>query len=1454
MAKTLDELKNIRQQMSINLHTVKDEAAVKSFMKESAWTGEVAVQQIKNDKVKLWTLGKDNVTAVDFIDRQTIEGLIASASSLVIASATPSTVNVLEEWKLINLTTSAECGEHIKIYKDRTIKTAKIDKMDATIDAEGNIIPGISGETALCIVYILADGSYSLVTINLQHFIEENEFESGVTCENHIVHGVVAPFGKTNDNFLFVDGDGFYTSGITESIALEIVSAATTDETVKEAWKLFNKKLNKQYGEIINIYKDQNVVNVYIGHVDDTISPSGAITYGSGETGFNLVKLNAEGKHELIKVNMQRFIEETEIGHGLEMSGHTLVGKVASGITSPDNHLFVDDRGFYLSGLTEILPVLYGLTMAKAKASSDRYGYVTVDSAKTGEHLTYTVSGYDIASYTVVGSGWVSSSITEVIIENEKITAKALNNIAKCISALTPSSEDKTVVITPSFSGTDYSVNIDNKTIGKDDNGVLSTLLMIASAVPSTANVYEEWRLVDQNYDEISGSSHIMIYKDSALIQVYIGKTDDKCDPITGVITPGVSGATALCFLYMLADGTYELVTIDVTLFFSEEIFKKGFDVNKSAHTIDVKIDEKSEPYLTVSMAGVKLSGVSAMNATELTRVATTNPTVREAWRLYNPVLKKQYGEILNVYKDQRIVNAYIGHYDDIISSSGAITVGSGETAFNLVKLNDEEKYELIKVNTQRFIEETECFSGVGVDNHILHGVVAPSGKTNDNFLYVDGDGFYTSGITESLALEIVSAATTNEKVKESWKLFNKKLNKQYGEIINIYKDQNIVNAYIGHVDDTINASSGSITVGSGETGFNLVKLNAEGKYELINTNMQRFIEETEIGHGLEMSGHTLVGKVASGITTPDNHLFVDDRGFFLSGLTELLPMSSGHTILVGVPTPSGTNVEVNIDNKTIGKDLSGVLSTLLLISAVTPSAGIKEEYALVDVNGDEISGSTHIKIGQTCQLSGLTYESAETLSDRYGYVTVDSAMTSAGTMIYTVSGYNIASYTVVGSGWVASSITEVIKEDEEIFVNALVDLDERVSANTEAIKILQPKSEDKTININSSLSGTNYEVNIDNRTIGKSDSGVLSTLLLISAVTPSAGVKEEYALVDVNGDEISGSTHIKIGQTCMVSGLTYESAKTESDRYGHVTVDSAMTSAGTMIYTVSGYNIASYTVVGSGWPESSITEVIIENEEIFTNALTSLDLRVSANTEAIKTLYPFSEDKTININSSLSGTNYEVNIDNKTIGKDLSGVLSTLLLISSVTPSAGVKEEYALVDVDGVEISGSTHIKIGQTCIVSGETMASAITSLDRLGHVVVDSAMTSAGTVIYTVDRYDIAASSVVGSGWTAKNMTEAIIENEEILSNALTSLDLRVSANTAALSTFGKVNGNDLRDGDVTIVAPTANGTANQVLLSSGSNTPAWSDYKFRFLTQAEYDALPLKDAHTIYFIIG
>ena len=101
----------------------------------------------------------------------------------------------------------------------------------------------------------------------------------------------------------------------------------------------------------------------------------------------------------------------------------------------------------------------------------------------------------------------------------------------------------------------------------------------------------------------------INIYMDSAYKEIYLGTASDTVNPTDGTITKAEGDKQSLNYVYMKADGTYDIAHVDVSNFLAEEEFKDGLVVTD--HVVKVKVDASSEGFLTVGANGLKLDGVS---------------------------------------------------------------------------------------------------------------------------------------------------------------------------------------------------------------------------------------------------------------------------------------------------------------------------------------------------------------------------------------------------------------------------------------------------------------------------------------------------------------------------------------------------------------------------------------------------------------------------------------------------------------------------------------------------------------------------------------------------------------------------------------------------------------------------------------------------------------------------
>ena len=195
---------------------------------KNSQTGELSVA----NSALIQYVGDDDTVQVS----EAVAGVKTISSPLTISATTPTATNVKEQYNLVGANGNT-IGATIKIYKDSSLYRAYLGHVDDTIAGDPPVVTSGTGDTALCFIYHKEDGSYELVAVNVESFLEESEFASGVTADSstHIVHGVV---DSTSESFLTVGAGGFKLSGVQGAIDTAIsgldadVSGNSTHVTV----------------------------------------------------------------------------------------------------------------------------------------------------------------------------------------------------------------------------------------------------------------------------------------------------------------------------------------------------------------------------------------------------------------------------------------------------------------------------------------------------------------------------------------------------------------------------------------------------------------------------------------------------------------------------------------------------------------------------------------------------------------------------------------------------------------------------------------------------------------------------------------------------------------------------------------------------------------------------------------------------------------------------------------------------------------------------------------------------------------------------------------------------------------------------------------------------------------------------------------------------------------------
>ena len=207
-------------------------------------------------------------------------------------------------------------GTTIDIPKDQLLKDAKLGYANASVnESTGEITIGsavaseIEGQPQYLVLSMsIADGTYTKVGVNLSQFLTEKEFKDGLVLEGNVVKGNV----KTNDKFLGVDENGFFTKGIEEAINNKFDTISLNAENVK-----FDHS-----DEVIVQPSDTNV-KMAIKALDNAINGNKTTLEGL-TNGDNSVDKKIENAFAARKVNEQPLSDNVVLnGQDIKLDGYT---------------------------------------------------------------------------------------------------------------------------------------------------------------------------------------------------------------------------------------------------------------------------------------------------------------------------------------------------------------------------------------------------------------------------------------------------------------------------------------------------------------------------------------------------------------------------------------------------------------------------------------------------------------------------------------------------------------------------------------------------------------------------------------------------------------------------------------------------------------------------------------------------------------------------------------------------------------------------------------------------------------------------------------------------------------------------------------------------------------------------------------------------------------------------
>ena len=310
------QLASAETRLNEAIEAEKDRAESAETALNNAITTETSAREAADTTLtnKIGDIAADKTVAETIADvKAELEGKIDQTSedkSYSIVSVTGEELsglgaNVKEAYKLVDGTSAhTQAGEYIKIYKDSALKSV-----------------ALSGQN-LVFTYVLADGSDSVVSVDVSAFLHESEYGDGLQVVDHVVS---IKKDASSEAFLTVGEGGIKISGVqtaiddavaaeasarTEAIEAEKDRAESAETRLNEAItaetanrEAADKEINDKIGEVptgktvvgmiedaqaaaeaaaTKMEKAADAAHLTLSHVTD--DETGAITYTIGES------------------------------------------------------------------------------------------------------------------------------------------------------------------------------------------------------------------------------------------------------------------------------------------------------------------------------------------------------------------------------------------------------------------------------------------------------------------------------------------------------------------------------------------------------------------------------------------------------------------------------------------------------------------------------------------------------------------------------------------------------------------------------------------------------------------------------------------------------------------------------------------------------------------------------------------------------------------------------------------------------------------------------------------------------------------------------------------------------------------------------------------------------------------------------------------------------------------
>lgn len=535
----------------------------------------------------------------------------------------------------------------------------------------------------------------------------EAEVERAKDAEKSLSGSIETEIARAMEAELFLSGtvntehdervaaDVVLQTQITENIAKIVPVTENLGANVREEYVLKNAK-GEELGSHIKVYKDSALVGAEVNYkgataVSQKEDGTFEFTYGADmdkEVEYlYLIYRNENGGLSLVALDFENFLMENEEGLGIKIVDHKITIKIKDGekyLTTTEDGLQTIDID---KAIKESVDTLFDNLTTKIDAEIERStnaddyisGLTAEFSAATVAELTKTNSAVTEETERAIAaelylsgavetetaraleaelflSGAVDTERTERIAEDDAIKAEIKSNKIN----------SKDIVVNKTAEGTSLTIQTDEVTLTKfasastiyDTNvAVLGTLLRVKKVEPTASNVKSRYELQGADGQLIGDPIEMSI--ESALVDVKQGKVGDVIDPSNGNYITFGEGDTTMNFVYRLEDGSYELVQVVVSEYFTDSHFGRG--LNNQDGTVSLLEGDGNE-YLVIGEDTIAVVGVNNAIANAKTESETL---INEKYESATGYTDQRYNESI-AHTDTRV--------DDVVSSVDSLT------------------------------------------------------------------------------------------------------------------------------------------------------------------------------------------------------------------------------------------------------------------------------------------------------------------------------------------------------------------------------------------------------------------------------------------------------------------------------------------------------------------------------------------------------------------------------------------------------------------------------------------------------------------------------------------------------------------------------------------------------------------------------------------------------------